>query len=522
MKFMAMKLTALVFIGLAVVTRWCAAGEGEEVVLMSPYEVSANSVDFRKWLKFETPHITLYTDADLNDAARIAGEFERLHLAAVRYLGRPSFKREPTIIVLPTSKSDWRKVESTAKFEWKVAVSQPTSRIAGLIVVQYDWQSFLRGGADTVFAALGKVEQHAMRLEGPLWFGQGMGRFFETAKFEDDTVILGKPNSRARRMRRKEWLAWPDFFKVTTSSKEFTTSDGVTIFSGQSAAFVHYLLTNPDPVWRDRLMQWALKQQSGVEPTEEEFAKVFGFTWDAWQKEMDEHVRDRSDMTATVRFTKEEAGFPRTKVNLEAREMRELFVLAQILNQRIPVSETALDLMLAKGLKTESLRGLLLEACMKWKRQDAAQEQARLLMKAGTPNPAVYAMAAENLFRSEVPAIRPRASVGDAAPEIRELCKKALAIEPRHPEASNLLAWTEALGPYVGPENVAAIEAISRTMSGIAPLQEIVGALAVAHWRTGNLKQARALAESLRDSPFANKKGKEVAMALLKELGPSP
>ncbi|HEX2855561.1 MAG TPA: hypothetical protein VHO24_20160, partial [Opitutaceae bacterium] len=370
-----MKLTAWLVLGLAMAARWCVAAAEADVVLMSPYEVSANSVDFRKWLKFETPHITLYTDADLNDAVRIAGEFEMLHLAAVKYLGRPSFKREPTIMVLPTSKSDWRKVESSAKFEWKVAVSQPTSRIAGLIAVQYDWQSFLRGGPDTVFAALGKVEQQAMRLEGPLWFGQGMGRFFETVKFEDDSVILGKPSSRARRMRRKEWLAWPDFFKVTTASKEFTTTDGMVVFAGQSAAFVHYLLTNPDPVWHSRLMQWALMLQSGVEPTEDEFAKVFGFKWEAWQKEMDDHVRDRSDMTATVRFTKEEAGFPRTKANLEAREMRELFILAQVLNQRIPASETSLDLLLAKGLKTETLRGLLLEACVKWKRQDAVQEQ---------------------------------------------------------------------------------------------------------------------------------------------------
>jgi hypothetical protein len=323
-------------------------------------------------------------------------------------------------------------------------------------------------------------------------------------------------------MRRQEWLSWPNFFQVTSSSPEFTKKDGHRRFIGQSAAFVHSLLTNPDPAWRERLVRWATLQQAGVEPNETEFSKVFGYTWDTWQKEMDEHVRDRSEMTSTIHFTKEEASFPRAKVDLATREMRELFVLAQIHNQRIPASETSLDLMLAKGLKTESLRGLLLEACVKWKRQDAVQEQLRLMVGAGTQNPAVYAMAAEKLFRSRVTKISPRESVGDAAPEIRDLCRKALAIEPLHPEASNILAWTEALRPEVLSANVAAIEAISRTMSGIAPLQEIVGALAVAHWRTGNLKQARALAESLRDSPFANKKGKELAAALLKELGPSP
>jgi hypothetical protein len=521
MKFTTMKLSRLVLIGLMLVARLVATA-ADNVVVMSPYEVSANSVDFRKWLKIQTPHITLYTDAEFGEATRVAGEFEMLHLAAVKYLDRPSFKREPTIVVLPTSKSDWRKVEATAKTEWKVAVSQPTHRIAGLVVVQYDWQSFFSGGGDTLFASLGQLEQQAMRLEGPLWFAKGMGGFFTTAKFEENAVVLGKPTSRARRMRRQEWLAWPELFKVTSSSKEYTTTDGHRIFIGQSTAFVHYFLTNPDRAWRNRLMSWATLQQAGVEPTEAEFKKVFGFTWEALQQEMDEHVRDRGDKEVTIRFSPEEMNFPRTRVELGVREMRELFVLAQILNQRIVTSEIALDSMLAKSLKTEALRGLLLEACGRWKRLASAQEQLQLLMDSGTSNPAVYAMAAENKFRARVPAITPRASLGDAAMEIRELCKKALAIEPRHPEASNLLAWAEALGPRVESENVAAIEALAGTMSGLVPLQEIVAALAVANWRTSNLVKARALAESLRDSPYSNKRGKEIAAALLKELRPPP
>lgn len=515
----------LIFLGGLLVLGRAAATAADEpapgIIRMSPYEVSASGANFQHWVKFQSPHFTLYTDANAEDAARIVGEFEKLHLAAIDYLRRPAFQRARTIVVLPTSRSDWRKIESAAAVEWNVAVAQPASRLGGFIVVQYDWQGILRD-LDTVYAAVGKSTLQAMKLEAPLWFGTGIGRFFETVKFEEDSVVLGKMSVRARSLWMRGWLPWPDFFKATTSSPEFTKSSEIGKFTGQSAAFMHFMLTKSDPAWRERMMRWSAQLHAGREPTEASFKEIFGEGWEAWQATMKAHVRDRSDTTTSIVLTAEQLSFPRTKMDLPVREMRELFVLTQILNQKGPACEAALDTLLARGLQSEPLRELLLEACIKWKRREAATAQLQRLIAGGSTNPAVYFTAADNLFRTVASAITLQVRLGEKAVEIGELCRKALAIEPRHPDANNLLAWSEALGPEMRAENVAAIQAILQAMNGIAPMQEVASALAVARWRSGDPSGARTLAMMLRDSPYTNKRGRDLAIALLAELGASP
>jgi hypothetical protein len=490
--------------------------------MLSPYEVSARSVAFEHWVKYRSPHFVIYSDASPKDVERALNQFEQLHLAAVKYFGRPAFKRAPTLIVLPSERSDWRKLESTIAVEWSVAVSQPTRRLQALVLVGYDWQGWLNGGDNVLLSSLGSAQLTDMKIEGPLWFSRGVGRFFETAQFEDDAVILGRLSARARSLWRHGWLPWPVLFKVTSTSPEYTKKDGIKRFTGQSAAFVHYLLTQRDPVWRERLMTWTAMLNAGREPTEETFKSVFGHDWINWQTTMKAHVRDRRDKTARIELTAAERNFPVVKVDLPPAEMRELFVLSQILNQRKPASETALDSLLTKGLKTDALRELLAEACLKWKRNPAAQEQLQALITAGSENPMVYIARAEALLRTRVPAINLNASLDEGGEEIRRLCEKALELQPRHPEASTVLAWTEALGPDLTAENVARIETLVREQEGISSNQEIVMALAIAQDHTGQHAAARAGAQAVVDSPVASKRAKQLASSLLRELGTPP
>lgn len=507
---------------------WTAGAEAADrpaespVVVMSPYEVSANSVAFEHWVKYRSPHFLVYSDASPKEVERAVSEFEQMHLAAVKYFNRPTFKRAPTIVVLPSERSDWRKLESTIAVEWRVAVSQPTRRLQALVLVGYDWQGWLNGGDNVLLSALGSAELAEMKIEGPLWFNKGVGMFFETTRFEDNAVTLGKLSVRARTLWLHGWLPWPNLFKATSASPEFTKKDNIQSFTGQSAAFVHYLLTQRDPVWRERLMTWTAMLQAGREPTEEAFKGVFGQDWEAWQVTMKAHVRDRRDKTARIELTAEERNFPRTKVDLSPGEMREMFVLAQILNQRKPASEAALDLLLAKGLKSEALRGLLAEACLRWKRNAAAQEQLQALIAANSTNPMTFVARAEALLRARVPAINLHASLEEGREEIRQLCQKALELEPRHPDASYVLAWTEALGPNPSTENVTRIQKLIRDQEGISTAQEIVVVLAIAQDRIGESVAARKTAQAVVDSPFASTWAKQLASSLLRELGASP
>ncbi|HEY4752877.1 MAG TPA: hypothetical protein VIH37_06290, partial [Candidatus Limnocylindrales bacterium] len=212
---------------------------------------------------------------------------------------------------------------------------------------------------------------------------------------------------------------------------------------------------------------------------------------------------------------------PVRKPDLSTREMRDLFVLTQILNQHIKNSDTALDSILAGGLKTPGLRELLLEACLARHRSAPALTLAQALIADGTANPGVYATAADLLFHEHIPTVTIHARLDADSSQIVAWCRHAIELEPRQVEANRLLAWALALAPEVSPASVKEVRAAYERMNNETSTSSIVAALAVAHWRAGNLKAARSLAGLLQQSPLAYKTDRELATALLAELGPA-
>lgn len=494
-----------------------AVAPKEPTVTMSPFEVGANSVDFKSWIKIGSPHYLLYTDANEKEAIQALIEMEKLQTVAQAFFQRRVINRPPIVVVLPTSRSDWRKIENKGGVEWKVAVSQPASRLVNLVLVEYDWQG---RGLFTMRAAQGPAVVRAMNLRGTFWFEQGMGAFFETLEFDGNKVNLGRQNGRGLQVADGGAIEWGKFFHIDGRSREFTREDTVEKVVGQSAVFVHYLLSQPDAVWRDRLLDWNARLRSGAEPTEAEFKTIFGEDWKAWQKRMDDYLHGGKYQLRAMTMPKSAMEFPTSKVDLSLSEMRELFVIAQVLNQNVPASETALNSILQRGLKNENLRELLAEACFARGRMTEGTNQLDLLIAADSPNPEVYQTAGRRIFYEEVPKISIYGRFdAETVTKLRTLFRKALEIEPLCIDALDLLAWTEALGPTVNAENLAAIERIYHTLDGYAATSDAVAAMATAAWRSGDKAWALKIAQELAQSPYADKDGKRTSGELLKELG---
>lgn len=485
---------------------------------MSPFEVSANSVDFKSWIKIGSPHYLLYTDAKEKEAIQALVEMEKLHVVAQAFFRRRVQNVPRTIIVLPTSRSDWRKLEyKGGAVEWQVSVSQPAQIFAKFVLVQYNWQN---EGLVTVRAAQAPGVVEALNLEGPFWFGQGISAYFETLEFDGTKVNLGRANPRVQAVVNDGWIEWGKFFALTGRSREYTREDTVHQVVGQSAAFAHYLLSHPDPVWVERFIDWAARWRTGSEPTEADFKTVFGQDWKAWQRTMEEYLRGGKYQLRSMEMPKSALAFPTSAVDLSVSEMRELFVLSQILNQNIPASDAALDSILRRGLKNEELRELLAEACYSRQRMEEGGKQVDLMIEAKTANPAVYNWKARQIFYNSISEISLHARLtAEEVVELRSLYKRVLEIEPLSAEALQLLAWVEALGPTVNAENVAAIERIYKTVDGYSPTSDAVAARAAAAWRTGDKAYARRIAEALMASPYADKDGRRVAGQILQEAG---
>ena len=497
------------------------AKDAGPIIEMSPFEVRAQSMEFDRWIKMESPHFLIYTDASTKEATRLLKEMEMVHQAAQFYFKRKAMKRAKRIVVLPTGKSDWRKLASKGGVEWAVA-SSLTGQTRELLLVQYDWQE---DGLGAVWSMAGHSEIAGMNIDGPFWFRRGVARFFGTVEFTHDTLTIGKESDYSAAIIRQGWMPWDQYFSITARSPEFTKDTPLLHqFEGQSAVFTHYFLTSSDPAGAARLLAWAAYLEAGNPPTKESFKELFGVDWSEWETLSMRILKGGTYTTGVIRFPPAALNFPVTKLDLSVREMRELFILSQIMNQRTKESDTSLDALLLKGLKTESLREVLADACDSRSRNAECLIQQRALIAAGTTNQAVYTAAATAVFKASIKELSPDARLGDATEEIRSWCTKALALEPLDVQANETLAWTEALAPTVGKSNLDTIARICRTLDGTAPTDQALAALAVARWRAGANAQARALCERIDISVFTRKSARGIVHELLAKLdaGESP
>lgn len=485
-------------------------------VTMSPFEVRAASVDFKRWIKVSSPNYIIYTDAKEKEALDAIREFEMLHRAAQVFFRRRIQSLPPTHLVMPTSNSDWKKIRSKGSVEWTASVSMPSGYLTRLILVEYDWQ---RETLDSVRSMQGQGLVDAMNLDGPLWFSAGVGSFFETAEFKEGSLVLGRQNPRTLALQMEGYLPWQRFFEIKHTSDEFRKEWEVGKVFAQSAGFVQYLLTNPEPVWADRLIEWAALMEADNPPSEPEFKRIFGQDFKGWQKTMEAYHRTGKYNMTSVRVPAASMQFTPVRIDLPVTEMRELFVLSQILNQDIPDSRASLTALLLRDIKTESLRELLAAACYKRELKDQAYTELKKLEAAGSLNPSVHAAIARHICYDHIKKITIHARLSaEVAAQVHASATRALELEPRHQMGSDFYVWSLALGPKVDASTIEKLEKHYRVVVDETPTSDVMSALAVAHWRLGQTDRARLVAETLRDSPFADKEAREIARDLLEVL----
>lgn len=515
----AARLLVVAILGSNSAVRSASPPKNEPIVELSPYEVSAASVDFAKWIKVATPNFLIYTDARLSEACALLTDFEKLRFAGQRYFRRPARVTAPVTLVLPTSGSDWSKIASKGNVQWDVAVSNPIEDPVGLILVQYDWQT---NDAKIARAPVGRTIVASLNLDGPFWFMRGVGSLFESAEIEADAVHLGLHSSRVRGVAVEGWLDWDRFFKLSSNSPEFRSFHGVKQLDGQCSLFVQYCMSHAEPIWRDRLIRWVALLAADREPTETEFMAVFGQSWAKWGQTMRNYLQSGRYQITKVPIRGSSMNFEPIRLDLPIREMRELFILSQVSNQDRKASHVSLDALLARGLKSESLREILAATCLKLGRREAGREALLGAIDAGTANPSVYTLAGKLALEDELPALAIHSSLPlQAAQQIRSWAEIALRLDPRHPEAHKLRAFAIALSPGLEDSHLALLEASYRQLLGDTSTSDVLTALLLARHRRGDTRGAHALAQQLSESPFSSSNAKRIAQVVLAVPSPS-
>jgi hypothetical protein len=240
--------------------------------------------------------------------------------------------------------------------------------------------------------------------------------------------------------------------------------------------------------------------------------------FETWQNKMDNMLHGGEYTTGNIKFPPAALAFEVVSATPSSREMRELFVLAQILNQQTKESTASLDTLLARGLQTGSLKILLAEACGRRSRPDAQLKVMRELIAENPPYASIYARAAKLLFEGKKAESPIDIRLDSEVPDIRAWCHRALEIEPLNLDANETLAWAEALAPQVEKQNLETIVGICRALDGHAQTDGALAALAVARWRAGTPKQATKLCETIKRSPLSHLDARKIADAVLAKI----
>jgi len=202
--------------------------------------------------------------------------------------------------------------------------------------------------------------------------------------------------------------------------------------------------------------------------------------------------------------------------------MRELFVLSQTMLRKTPESKASLDSLLKNGLKNEGFRELLADSCLIDDRREDALNQYRLLIKNGSTNPAVFLEAAKIHLRNADAVSVLDAHLGDEATEAVSWTKRAVELDAPNFKADEALAWAYAKGPRVTAEDIAEITKLCHFLNGRGSTDNALAALAVAYWRTGNLKKAHQIDALLMGSLYTRHEPRKTAEELEKRIASSP
>ncbi len=507
------------------------AQDDEGVVKLPAFIVTAESMEFERWSKTVSPHFVIYTDHASTEAREVLLHLEKLKAALDKLAGLPTVPTQPIVFIFPSRGSDWNKLEDLdRKEEWTARSVEWTldQNITWLEIVREIpllGQLVLLDDADLGFyAALGGgyfCRSH--NLPAPLWFGRGMAIFSAYAEVGKDTVGFGLRNHRELQFSWRNPIPWGRLFVVTYRSPEYRQTQSILKLDAQCSVAVRYLMTSRNPPLRDKLYKWLYYVGESHVAEEAKFNEIFGWDWPAWMEVLSRyHGGSDGPRVLEIGLAPAECAPPIQQTDLHAVEMRELFLLSQIVGGGAKHGAEVLDHLLKKGIRTGALRPLLASACIREKRTEPALAMLRTLVQEGCTNSRVYEEEARLIFDRAVPQIKSDSRLDAEAGEIRACCETVLAVNPNSLAANDTLAWTMALDSHAGPGTIDALRTVIERQDRVHHTREIRAALALAAHRVGDTELARRTSLILAAEPEQDDNAAAFIRRLLAELPPEP
>ncbi len=245
------------------------------LLLVFPSVTSAEWSDGSGWSVVETPHFTIWTNADPGRGAEIAESLELFRAVFARLAPELELKSPA-----PTKILAFR--DAAAYAPYKSRADARDARILGQFLSHPDG-NYLTLDADTErlvgsFAVIYHEYVHYFLRHNfprvPLWFNEGLAEYYSTFAVEDGVVHVGRPAERHVRWLRKDGeIALDEVLEVTRKSASYREGEKAGRFYAVSWALVHYLFSG-DAERLDQMADFFLLLRDG-EDADKAFEEAF-------------------------------------------------------------------------------------------------------------------------------------------------------------------------------------------------------------------------------------------------------
>ena len=285
------------------------------------------------------------------------------------------------------------------------------------------------------------IDTNFGRAQVPQWFNEGLAEYYSTFTIEEDQKVkLGRiQNTHLLILQQSKLIPLGTFFNVSNHALHQQGGHSKSIFYAQAWAIIHYLVQNGKSAGLNKFLAASMANR----PADQAFQEAFGFGYDQMEKELRKYVGQSSYLVNVLTF-KNKLTFDTEMQSSPLSEGDSNGYLGDLLyhthrwDDAEPYLRTALSMNPESSMANTSLGMVKI-------RQRKYDEAKQFLEKAIAQDPKNhlafyrYAYLLSREGRDEFGYVSTFEAA--TAAKIREMLKKAIAINPAFTESYELLAF---------------------------------------------------------------------------------
>lgn len=416
------------------------------VILLFVFGFLPNSVSAKdEWLRVRSKNFNLVGNAAERDIRKVATRLEQF-----RETFRQLFSQTNLNSPIPTNVVVFKSSSAYKPFKPKRADGKTDDFIAGYFQpgedVNYITISTEGEDADTYGTIFHEyvhfiIETNFGKSEIPPWFNEGLAEYYQTFAIEEDQKVkLGLPqNQHLYLLQQTKLIPLDTLFKISNYALHQNANHSRSIFYAQSWALVHYLVQGGKTEGLGKFLTLLTKNV----PAEKAFGEAFQMSYAQMEKELKNYVERNTYKYSLISF-KNKLVFDSEMQSTPMSEAESNTYLGDLLYHTNRADDAEPYLQKAVALEPTSSMANTTFGMVKM-RQKKYAEAKNYLEKAvvgGQKNHLAFYNYAYLLSRENRDEFGYVASFpADKTAKMRELLKKAIAINPSFTESYELLAF---------------------------------------------------------------------------------